>query len=56
MAKVDVDINGEAAQHYKIQAMPTFKVLGKNGEVLFEVVGGGQANVNKAIAAALSKK
>lgn len=54
LIKVDVDKNGEIAQKYSIQAMPTFKVIDKNGAVVFEVVGGGQANVNKAIEKAKS--
>ena len=54
LIKVDVDKNGEIAQKYSIQAMPTFKVIDRNGAVVFEVVGGGQANVNKAIEKAKS--
>ena len=56
LVKVDVDQNGEAAAHYGISAMPTFKVLDRNGNKIDEVVGGGQANVNKMIQSALSHK
>jgi thiol-disulfide isomerase/thioredoxin len=56
LVKVDVDENPEAASHYNIQAMPTFKVLGPNGEVLGEIVGGGKLNVDKMIDLAKSKK
>ena len=34
--------------------MPTFIVLDAKGEVLLNIVGGGQANVDKAIAKAKS--
>ena len=32
--------------------MPTFKVIDKSGNVIFEKVGGGQGNVNEVIAKA----
>lgn len=35
LIKVDVDKNGEAAQKYGVQAMPTFKVIDSNGNVIF---------------------
>lgn len=49
LIKVDVDKNGAIAQKYNIQAMPTFKVVDRAGNVLFEKVGGGQANVNACL-------
>lgn len=55
LVKVDVDENPEAAAHYNIQAMPTFKVLGSSGEVLGEIVGGGKPNVDKMVALTKSK-
>jgi thioredoxin 1 len=54
LIKVDVDKNGEIAAKYSIQAMPTFKVIDRNGNAVFEKVGGGQANVNACIEKALS--
>ena len=56
LAKVDVDEVPEAAQKYSVQAMPTFKILDKAGNVLGEVVGGGQGNVNKCIEIVKSKQ
>lgn len=50
LIKVDVDVNGDIATKYNISAMPTFKVIDRNGKVVFEIVGGGQANVDKAVA------
>lgn len=35
LIKVDVDKNGAIAQKYSIQAMPTFKVIDRNGNVVF---------------------
>jgi len=52
LIKVDVDKNAAIAQKYSISAMPTFKVIDQSGNVIFEKVGGGQANVNAVIAAA----
>jgi thioredoxin 1 len=49
LIKVDVDKNAEIAQKYGISAMPTFKVISRSGDVIFEKVGGGQANVNACI-------
>jgi thioredoxin 1 len=49
LVKVDVDKNPTIAQKYSIQAMPTFKVVNKSGEQVFEKVGGGQGNVNTCI-------
>ena len=45
LIKVDVDKNGAIAQKYAIQAMPTFKVIDRNGNVVLEKVGGGKGNV-----------
>ena len=53
LIKVDVDKNGVIASKYGIQAMPTFKVIDKSGNVIFEKVGGGQGNVNEVIAKAI---
>ena len=49
LIKVDVDKNPSIAQKYSINAMPTFKVIDKNGNQVLEKVGGGQANVNACI-------
>ena len=46
---MDVDKNAATASKYSIQAMPTFKVIDKQGNVILEKVGGGQANVNACI-------
>ena len=54
LIKVDVDKNGPIAQKYTVQAMPTFKVLDKAGNVLLEKVGGGQGNVNDCVNKCLS--
>jgi hypothetical protein len=51
-----VDVAADVAAKYNINAMPTFKVLASDGSVLGEVVGGGQANVNKVIAIANANK
>ena len=51
LIKVDVDKNAGVAGKYSIQAMPTFKVVDINGNVVFEKVGGGKDNVNACIAA-----
>jgi thioredoxin-like negative regulator of GroEL len=50
LAKVNVDVNVDAATHFSITAMPTLKILNEKGEGVFEVVGGGQPGVNKIIA------
>lgn len=49
---MDVDKNASIAQKYKIQAMPTFKVVDKAGNEILEKVGGGKANVDACIAKA----
>ena len=51
LIKVDVDKNAAIAGKYSIQAMPTFKVVDRSGNQVFEKVGGGQANVDACIAA-----
>ena len=53
LIKVDVDQAPEASQAYQIKAMPTFLVIkGQWNNVILNVVGGGQGNVDKAFAAA----
>jgi thioredoxin-like negative regulator of GroEL len=54
--KVDVDIAEDAALYYKVQAMPTFKVMDANGKEVAGVVGGGPGNVENMIQQALKKK
>lgn len=51
LIKVDVDKNAGIAGKYSIQAMPTFKVVDRAGNVVLEKVGGGKANVDACIAA-----
>ena len=53
LIKIDVDQAPEVSQAYKIKAMPTFLTIkGQWNNVILEVVGGGQANVDKVFAAA----
>ena len=40
LAKVNVDVNSEAAEKYGVKAMPTFHVLNSKGESVFNKVGG----------------
>ena len=55
VVKVDVDQNGEAAQHYNVQAMPTFHVLDRTGTSIFTKTGGSEAVVNEIFQFALNK-
>ena len=50
LIKVDVDQNGEAAQKYGVQAMPTFCVIDRHGTLIFSKCGGSEAVVNECIA------
>jgi len=52
LAKVNVDVNQEASAKYGIQAMPTFKVLNRQGNEVFTKTGGSEAVVNEVIAKA----
>lgn len=53
LVKVDVDQAPQLSQAYGVQAMPTFLVIkGQWNNVVLNVVGGGQGNVNAAINAA----
>ena len=57
VVKVDVDQAPELSQAYKVQAMPTFLVIkGTWDNVILNVVGGGNANVDKVFAHAVSNK
>lgn len=48
LVKIDVDQSAQLSAAYKIQAMPTFLVIkGQWNNVILNVVGGGQGNVNK---------
>jgi len=48
VVKVDVDENDDAAKHYKIQAMPTFKVF-VNGKEVADIVGASLDKIKKAV-------
>lgn len=54
MIKVNVDVNADASQKYGIQAMPTFKVLDKNGHEVLSKTGGSEAVVNEIVQKAKS--
>lgn len=56
LVKVDVDQNGEAAQHYGIQAMPTFKVLDSQGKAILTKTGGANPVVDEVVKHAASQK
>lgn len=56
LVKVDVDWNQEASEKYDIKAMPTFKVLDTQGNIIFEKVGGTMDVVNEVVQFAASKK
>lgn len=56
LVKVDVDWNQEASERYGIKAMPTFKVLDTDGNIIFEKVGGTLNVVNEVVQFAASKK
>ena len=57
LIKVDVDQAPDLSATYKIQAMPTFLVVkGQWDNVILNVVGGGQGNVDKAYNHAQSHK
>jgi thioredoxin 1 len=56
LVKVNVDVNTESSQKYGIQAMPTFKVIDRQGNELLSKVGGSQAVVNEIVAKAASYK
>lgn len=49
LIKVNVDELGDISHKYGIQAMPTFQVIDKNGNKLFEKCGGSEAVVNECI-------
>ena len=54
LAKVNVDVAKDATAHFKIKSMPTFKLLDNNGNVITEVSGGSEANVDKLVQLAKS--
>lgn len=56
LVKVDVDQNGEASAKYGIQAMPTFKVLDSQGNVLLTKTGGANPVVDEIVGFAASHK
>ena len=57
LVTVDVDQSDQLSSAYKVQAMPTFLVIkSKWNNIVETVVGGGQANVEKAFATAASSK
>ena len=49
LIKVDVDKNTEAAQKYGVQAMPTFCVVDRFGQLIFSKCGGSEAVVMECI-------
>ena len=57
LVKVNVDTAPELASTYKIQAMPTFLVIkGTHNNVIGNIVGGGQGNVDKIFDLAIKNK
>lgn len=56
LVKVDVDQNAEASQKYGIQAMPTFKVLDSQGNVLLTKTGGANPVVDEIVSHAAKQK
>jgi thioredoxin-like negative regulator of GroEL len=46
LVKVNVDVNTDASAKYGIKAMPTFQVLDRKGNKVFEKVGGSEEVVN----------
>ena len=56
LVKVNVDVNTDASAKYGINSMPTFQVLDRKGNKVFEKIGGSEAVVNEVIAKAKSHK
>lgn len=52
---MDVDQNGEAAQKYGVQAMPTFCVIDRTGALIYSKCGGSNAVVDECIQRCLWK-
>merc|ERR1712187_525186 len=49
-------MGGDLAMKYGISAMPTLKVVSRDGSTIFEKVGGGQGNVNACFDHALDAR
>jgi thioredoxin 1 len=54
LVKVDVDVNGDAATKYSVQAMPTFSVLDRQGNEILKRTGGTEGVVNEIVAKAVA--
>jgi thioredoxin 1 len=56
LVKVDVDVNGDAATKYGVQAMPTFSVLDRQGNEILKRTGGTEVVVNEIVGKAVALK